>query len=281
MLLCESPVSSLHSRISGFQNSSGFRSKNGVEFFPYMSVTKALIEMMEEMPFEDIKVKELCDRAMIRKSTFYKHFADKYELLAFIVKEVINDYNERIRQDSPTDDPVAFYNKMLDYVFEFAKVNQKLIRSAIRSDSLVLLLNIMSQQVMPDICQKLKQVQARGHRMPASPEVMATFFAGGISESLRSWFTSGKKCSEEDIKKQLIDIMRTVHQVENIREQKNDTEPIRADTKSEQHTVRALPRSFGCGGFISSPKAHPPKKSARILSSFVDKPVALYYNGQA
>ncbi len=237
MLLCESPVSSLHSRISGFQNSSGFRSKNGVEFFPYMSVTKALIEMMEEMPFEDIKVKELCDRAMIRKSTFYKHFADKFELLAFIVKETINDFNERIRRDSPTDDPVAFYNKMLDYVFEFAKANQKLIRSAIRSDSLVLLLNIMSQLVMPDICQKLKQVQARGHRMPASPEVMATFFAGGISESLRSWFTSGKKCSEEDIKKQLIDIMRTVHQVENIREQKNDTEPIRADTKSEQHTV--------------------------------------------
>lgn len=166
MLLCESPVSSLHSRISGFQNSSGFRSKNGVEFFPYMSVTKALIEMMEEMPFEDIKVKELCDRAMIRKSTFYKHFADKYELLAFIVKEVINDYNERIRQDSPTDDPVAFYNKMLDYVFEFAKANQKLIRSAIRSDSLVLCIR---------------------------------------------WKTYGNK--------------------------KNDTEPIRADTKSEQHTV--------------------------------------------
>ena len=47
----------------------------------------------------------------------------------------------------------------------------------------------------------------------------------------------GKKCSEEDIKKQLSDIMRAVYQVENIREQKNDTEPIRADTKSEQHTV--------------------------------------------
>ena len=182
----------------------------------YLPVTKALIEMMEEMPFEDIKVKELCDRAMIRMSTFYKHFADKYELLEFIVKEVINDYNERIRQDSPADDPVAFYNKMLDYVFEFAKANQKLIRSAIRSDSLVLLLNILSQQVTPDICQKLKQDQARGRRMPASPEVMATFFAGGISESLRSWFTGGKKRSEEDIKKQLSDIMRAVYQVENI-----------------------------------------------------------------
>ena len=94
-----------------------------------LSVTKALIEMMGEMPFENIKGKELCDRAMIRMSTFYKYFADKYELLAFIVKEVITDYNERIRQDCPADDPVAFYNKLLDYVFEFAKANQKLIRS--------------------------------------------------------------------------------------------------------------------------------------------------------
>ena len=202
-----------------------------------MSVTKALIEMMEEMPFEDIKVKELCDQAMIRKSTFYKHFADKYELLAFIVKEVINDYNERIRQDSPTDDPVAFYNKMLDYVFEFAKANQKLIRSAIWSDSLVLLLNIMSQQVMPDICQKLKQAQARGRRMPASPEVMATFFAGGISESLRSWFTGGKSAPRRTSKNSSATSCELCIRWKTYGNKKNDTEPIRADTKSEQHTV--------------------------------------------
>ena len=237
MLLCESPVSSLHSRISGFQNSSGFRSKNGVEFFPYMSVTKALIEMMEEIPFEDIKVKELCDRAMIRKSTFYKHFADKYELLAFIVKEVINDYNARIRQDSPTDDPVAFHNKMLDYVFEFAKANQKLIRSAIRSDSLVLLLNIMSQQVMPDICQKLKQVQATAtvcqlprrswrHSLRAVfPKVCAAGSQAAKSAPRRTSKNSSATSCELCIR------WKTYGN------KKNDTEPIRADTKSEQHTV--------------------------------------------
>ena len=38
-----------------------------------------------------IFVRQAAKTAMIRKSTFYKHFADKYELLAFIVKEVIND----------------------------------------------------------------------------------------------------------------------------------------------------------------------------------------------
>ncbi len=47
----------------------------------YIALTNTLIEMMEEAPFEDIRVSDLCDRAMVRKSTFYKHFADKYELL--------------------------------------------------------------------------------------------------------------------------------------------------------------------------------------------------------
>ncbi len=176
----------------------------------YMALTKTLLEMMEEMPFEDIKVKELCDRAMVRKSTFYKHFADKYELLTFLVKEVIKQHNARIEQEGAADDPVAFYNKIMEYVFEFAKANQKLIHSAIRSDSLVLLLNIMSQEVTPDICRKLRQDQARGHRLPASPEVMATFFVGGIAESIRSWFADGKKISEESLKTQLGDVLRTI-----------------------------------------------------------------------
>lgn len=37
----------------------------------YIALTNALIEMMEHTSFENIKVKDLCERAMIRKSTFY------------------------------------------------------------------------------------------------------------------------------------------------------------------------------------------------------------------
>ncbi|MCI9175695.1 MAG: TetR family transcriptional regulator, partial [Lachnospiraceae bacterium] len=51
----------------------------------YLALSRALLKAMGEKPFEDIRVNELCDRAMVRKSTFYKHFGDKYELLAFVV----------------------------------------------------------------------------------------------------------------------------------------------------------------------------------------------------
>ena len=38
-----------------------------------------LIELMKEMPFEEIKVSDICTRALVNRSTFYSHYSDKYE----------------------------------------------------------------------------------------------------------------------------------------------------------------------------------------------------------
>ena len=95
----------------------------------------------------------------------------------------------------------------------------------------------MSQQVMPDICQKLRQVQATATVCQLPRRSWRHSLRAVFPKVCAAGSQAAKSAPQEDIKKQLIDIMRTVHQVENIREQKNDTEPIRADTKSEQHTV--------------------------------------------
>ena len=41
-----------------------------------------LIDLMKEKKFEEIKVSDICDQALINRSTFYSHYTDKYELLA-------------------------------------------------------------------------------------------------------------------------------------------------------------------------------------------------------
>lgn len=50
----------------------------------YKSLTEAFLQLMSEKHFEDITVNELCKKAMIRRTTFYKHFADKYEFFRFL-----------------------------------------------------------------------------------------------------------------------------------------------------------------------------------------------------
>ncbi|USS92542.1 TetR/AcrR family transcriptional regulator [Fructobacillus americanaquae] len=38
-------------------------------------------ELLHDIPFSKIKVKEICDAAEVNRNTFYRHFVDKYVLL--------------------------------------------------------------------------------------------------------------------------------------------------------------------------------------------------------
>jgi AcrR family transcriptional regulator len=42
---------------------------------------EALMTELSQRSFEEITVKEICERAMVHRSTFYKHYEDKYALL--------------------------------------------------------------------------------------------------------------------------------------------------------------------------------------------------------
>lgn len=50
----------------------------------YRALFDAFTELLEEHRFEDLTVAMLCDRAMIRRTTFYKHFRDKNDYFAFL-----------------------------------------------------------------------------------------------------------------------------------------------------------------------------------------------------
>ena len=54
---------------------------------------KALIttfsDLLETKSFENITIQDLCEKANVRRSTFYRHFNDKYDLLNHIVGTLI------------------------------------------------------------------------------------------------------------------------------------------------------------------------------------------------
>ena len=46
-----------------------------------LALYNALIDLMKYKTFEEIKVSDICNKALVNRSTFYSHFEDKYELL--------------------------------------------------------------------------------------------------------------------------------------------------------------------------------------------------------
>src|SRR5690606_25400747 len=47
----------------------------------YKFLWEALMTLMTEREFESITVTDICERAMVHRTTFYKHYEDKYGLL--------------------------------------------------------------------------------------------------------------------------------------------------------------------------------------------------------
>ena len=53
------------------------------------AIKQAFMELRAEKPLEKIRVKELCDRACINKSTFYAHYQDIYALANAMEDEMV------------------------------------------------------------------------------------------------------------------------------------------------------------------------------------------------
>ncbi|MDY3969552.1 MAG: hypothetical protein SOY95_02810, partial [Atopobiaceae bacterium] len=68
-----------------------------------------LIEMSETKPIQDIRVKDLCTASGTDRSTFYYHFKDEYDLVAWIFMQLF----EKERSLSPIENSEEMIEGML------------------------------------------------------------------------------------------------------------------------------------------------------------------------
>ncbi|MBQ2478372.1 MAG: TetR family transcriptional regulator [Erysipelotrichales bacterium] len=62
-------------------------------------IAEALRMIMMEKPFENIRIKDICDRVGVVRVTFYNYFIDKYAALEYLIeKDLILPNENRIRE---------------------------------------------------------------------------------------------------------------------------------------------------------------------------------------
>jgi AcrR family transcriptional regulator len=55
-----------------------------------MVLREALIDLIEEKGFDAVTVGDIAERAMVNRTTFYRHYQDKYALVTGIFEEAVN-----------------------------------------------------------------------------------------------------------------------------------------------------------------------------------------------
>ena len=173
----------------------------------YKALVEALMELMEERPFEEITVAALCDRAMIRRTTFYKHFTDKYEVLDFALQSLWDELMGEVGHPSDARSPHGYGLEFMQQCREFVSAHEKLMDNIILDGMYGTVVNVMRDVLTRNLTAGFREERKKGAQLLAEPEVEASFMAGGIMEILRCWWVSGRSESVVDGARQIFEAL--------------------------------------------------------------------------
>lgn len=162
----------------------------------YMFLHNAFTQLLEEKRFEDFTVNELCDRAMIRRATFYKHFADKYEYFTFYMKEIMATFQDRLAPDVMEGEVGDYLMHMSLELLQFVKEHNTLVQNIKNSSVFPLLLSILLDQISEDVTQVLRCTKQSSVEKK-SIESIAAFYAGGLTNVLFQFLKNDEPVDEE------------------------------------------------------------------------------------
>jgi len=163
----------------------------------YLSLHNAFSALLEEKKFEDFTVNELCDRAMIRRATFYKHFADKYEYFTFYMKEIVLDFQNRLAPDVTDDEVGTYLLHMSRELLHFIKDHANMVINVRTSSMFPTLLVILLEQITQDMTQVLQRADRANSKSKKEIAGTAAFYAGGLLSTLFQMFDQNPNIDEE------------------------------------------------------------------------------------
>ncbi len=152
-------------------------------------LTEALLSLMEEQPFSEISVVDICQRAMVHRTTFYAHFEDKYALLRYAVARLYRAF-EPTTEDLRAN-PRSYFLSVFQNALSFVRAHSGLYRSAVSSGSV----DIQTLEAL--VAEQLLSRFPTDEANPTRTEIAAHFYAGGILAIIRWWLAQGADLPEE------------------------------------------------------------------------------------
>lgn len=94
---------------------------------------EALVDLMSEKGFEALTVGDIAERAMINRATFYRHYEDKYDLVAKIFEETSERLVAQMKpihkdaQGRVTENPPEIWVQLFEHVAENARLYRAML----------------------------------------------------------------------------------------------------------------------------------------------------------
>ena len=155
-----------------------------------MLLQHALVELCEEKSYYDITVRDICGKAQMYRSTFYRYYETKDELL----REIEHEYVEETRNltksltefhaDAP-EEKMQLFLQELTADMEYHRANARLCRFLLSPAGDIYFHQKMVESIGNTV---RKQIQKSGKpRSSRQAYYLVTYFASGFVSTVREW----------------------------------------------------------------------------------------------
>lgn len=165
-------------------------------------LVSALAQLLEERPFQELSVVDICRRAMVHRTTFYAHFNDKQELLRYLLEGMERECAALCLPEDPDSSPRAYLLAAAQRFFTFFQERRALYRACLNSgaDADAHVLEDCAARKLEEL---LSQPRFRAVAPNVDPQVAAHFYTGAMLSLIRWWLSSDNPPTQEHLLKNL------------------------------------------------------------------------------
>lgn len=154
-------------------------------------LVQSLFSLLERHSFNTISVKEICEEAMVHRTTFYTHFEDKYHLMAYGLQNIAKEF--QFTEGNIRENQIKLFNMSLKYKALFSQLLTE------EKDSLrYILMKEMNKGVKNYI-----QDDNNSPFLSVSSEIALAAFSGASLGVLNWWVNDGSDISEQEVNEEM------------------------------------------------------------------------------
>ena len=159
---------------------------------------ETLIKIMKEKNFERIKISDICEKALINRSTFYAHYEDKYELLIDLFEEEKLTLLKELEDNENDIFSKKYLMELLNILIDYIDKNREIYSAILANNKNGILIDFLTDVIERDVSEKLKlNSSIVSSNIPL--DIIVKFYAGGLINIGISWLTRKEKYSKKEL----------------------------------------------------------------------------------
>ena len=162
----------------------------------YKLLKAGLFHLLMEMPFEKISLTEICTRSLVPRSTFYRYFEDKHDLLCYCFQTFFDEAN--LEEDVLYLRNVDSMKEFLWKILRIMEQNRAAIYKIYETNKDGSFMEIFRDFLVQLLTEKLMVSEAKGCRLKISRSVLTYLLADLYISIAKCYLESDSSCDMEE-----------------------------------------------------------------------------------